>query len=83
MCLLGPRIFTRRAVAGSYARKRDEGDALSVVQENVQCQPIVKAFNLQDEATREFAACNARLTAKVMRVAFLSALVERSAGSGS
>jgi ATP-binding cassette subfamily B protein len=82
VCLLGPRVFTRRAMKGSYARKSSEGEALSLIQENVQCQPMIKAFNLQGAATREFGSCNTRLTAKVTRVAFLSALVERSAALG-
>ncbi|MGE3932954.1 MAG: ABC transporter transmembrane domain-containing protein [Rhodospirillaceae bacterium] len=82
MCLLGPRIFASRAVAASVSRKQAEGGALAVVQENVQSQPVVKALNLQEEATRQFAGRNARLTASVRRVSFFSALVERSAGMG-
>jgi len=82
LCLLGPRIFAPRAVAASFARKQDEGGALAVVQENVQSQAVVKALNLQGEATRQFAGRNARLTASVRRVSFFSALVERSAGMG-
>jgi ATP-binding cassette subfamily B protein len=31
VCLLGPRLFARRAVAASYARKHDEGAALAMV----------------------------------------------------
>lgn len=82
LCLLGPRTFARRAVAASYVRKQDEGGTLAMVQENVQSQPVVKAFNLQGEVSRQFGRHNARLTASVRRVAFLSALVERSAGLG-
>ena len=82
LCLLGPRLFTRLAVEGSYARKRTDGEVLSLVQENVHCQSVIKAFNLQGKAVLDFGACNMRLTEKVMRVAFLSALVERSAGLG-
>jgi ATP-binding cassette subfamily B protein len=82
LCLLGPRVFAARAAAASYDRKRDEGEALAVVQENVQAQPLVKALNLQGEARRRFDLRNARLTESVRRVGFLSALVERSAGLG-
>lgn len=79
VCLLGPRLFERRAVSASYARKQDEGAALAVVQENIQAQPAVKAFNLAAEATRRFEVANGQLTRSVWRVAFLGALVERSA----
>ena len=79
VCLLGPRLFARRAVSASYARKQDEGAALALVQENVQAQPAVKAFNLAQEVTRRFEEANDRLSRSVWRVAFLAALVERSA----
>ena len=82
LCLLGPRIFAPRAVDASYTRKQDEGGALAVIQENVQSQPVVKALNLQGEATRIFGLRNAQLAKSVLRVSFLSALVERSAGVG-
>ncbi len=82
LCLLAPRIFAKRAVAASYHRKQDEGALLAVVQENVQAQPLVKALNLQAEATRQFDGHNARLMARARRVGFLSAMVERSAGLG-
>ncbi|MCU0838859.1 MAG: ATP-binding cassette domain-containing protein [Rhodospirillales bacterium] len=81
-CLLAPRIFARRAVAASYHRKQEEGALLAVVQENVQAQPLVKALNLQGEATRQFDGHNVRLMARARRVGFLSAMVERSAGLG-
>ena len=83
LCLLGPRIFAPRAVDASYTRKQDEGGALAVIQENVQSQPVVKALNLQGEATRIFGLRNAQLAKSVLRVSFLSALVERSAGANS
>lgn len=82
MCLLGPRIFAPRALTASYARKKDEGAALSLVQENVQAQPAVKVLNLQDETQRIFDASNAKLGLSIRRVGFYSALVERSAGMG-
>ena len=77
--LLGPRLFAQRAVAASYVRKQDEGAALALVHENVQAQPAVKAFNLAGEATRRFEQANGRLSQSVRRVAFLAALVQRSA----
>lgn len=77
--LLGPRLFAGRAVSASYARKQDEGAALAMVQENVQAQAAVKAFNLAEEATRRFEEANGRLSQSVRRVAFLAALVQRSA----
>lgn len=82
LCLAGPRIFAPRAVAASYARKQDEGETLAVVQENIQSQPVVQALNLQGEAMRRFGLRNVRLTGSVVRLGFLSALVERSAGIG-
>ncbi|HJQ60148.1 MAG TPA: ATP-binding cassette domain-containing protein [Vineibacter sp.] len=82
LCLLGPRFFVPRALGASYARKQAEGNALALVQENVQSQPIVQALNLQREATRQFDRHNRSLTGSLRRSSFLSALVERSAGIG-
>jgi len=80
--LLGLRIFAPRRVDASYARKQDEGGAHAIIQENVQSQPIIKALNLQNEAMHVFGLRNAQLAKSVLRVSFLSALVERSAGVG-
>jgi ATP-binding cassette, subfamily B, bacterial len=82
MCLLGPRVFAPRAVAASYVRKRNEGETMAAVQDNLAGQPLVKALNLQSQAQHAFDASNDQLTTSVRRVSFYSAMVERSATIG-
>lgn len=80
--LLGPRYFAPRAVASSYQKRRLESAALSVVQEAVLAQPVVKAFGLEHPLSIGFCQRNTGLFKSAVRVSFLSALVERSAGVG-
>ena len=82
IALLGPRYFAPRAVTGSYEKKRLESQALSVVQENVSGQSVVKAFGLEDQWLASFDDRNSGLRRSTARVSFLSSLVERSAYSG-
>lgn len=78
LTLIGPRFFSGRAIAASYQNRRRQAATLSVVQENVVAQPVVKAFGLQMISLGWFGQRNARLAETDARVSFLSAMVERS-----
>jgi len=80
--LIGPRAFGRRATLAADERKRDEGDTLSAVHENVAAQTTLRLFLLGREAARRFMAHADRLAASSRRLGFASAMVERSAGVG-
>ncbi len=82
IALLGPHYFAPRAVSGSYEKKRLESQTLSVVQENISGQSVVKAFGLEDAWLAGFEERNAGLRRTTAHVSFLSSLVERSAYSG-
>ena len=82
MCLVGPRVFTPRAVSASYRRKQDEGSIITDVQEQIASQPIVKALDLHALSLTKFSARNVRLSRSVLRAALLSAWIERSAWIG-
>jgi ATP-binding cassette subfamily B protein len=82
LCLFGPRLFASRAVQASYVRKQDEGRTVSIVQENIASQPVVKALSLQKVSLTGFAGNNQQLSRSVVRVSYFSALIERSAGIG-
>src|ERR1043166_1742145 len=74
---IGSRLFAMRAFSASY-EKRERGAAiLRGVEENVHAQAVVKAFGLQEQASRDFEERNARWLPSAFRVNFLSALVER------
>jgi ATP-binding cassette subfamily B protein len=80
LSLIGPRIFAPRAVVSSYQKKEKESSTLSAVQEAVMAQPVVKAFGLELPLLAGFCQHNTDLFKSTVRVSFLSALVERSAG---
>jgi ATP-binding cassette subfamily B protein len=78
LTLIGPRIFSPRAVAATYRKKQLEAETLSIVQENALAQPVIKVFGLQALSSgwmRQRSIPLARISA---RVNFLSAMVERS-----
>ena len=80
LALLGPRWFSRRALAASYRKKQEEAAVLAVTQETIAAQPVIKAFNLQRLAGNWFGERNRRLHRTTCHVNFSSAMVERSAG---
>lgn len=80
--LLGPRAVGPRATRASYEKRADEGNAVSIVQENLGAKPVVVAFGLAGVAEEKFQQCNRGLISKSIRLGFLNALVERTANVG-
>jgi ATP-binding cassette subfamily B protein len=80
--LLGPRFFSPRAALASADSRSQEGGVLSIIQESLAAQPTVKALTFQQPLIAQFEGQNRSLALSKRRVGFLSALVERSAGSG-
>jgi ATP-binding cassette, subfamily B, bacterial len=80
--LLGPHRFAPRAVTASYEKKQLDAAAVSVVQENLAGQAVVKAFGLEPMWRETFARSNAILRQKASSSLFVGALVERTAVSG-
>ncbi len=77
---VGPRFFAPRALAASYERKQAESSMLSAVAEGFAAHAVVKAFGIEQARIDEFAKRLADLARRSSRVAYLSALIERSAG---
>lgn len=82
LSLLGPRIFAPRASSASYERKQQEAQLITAVQESLDAHPVTKAFGLEPHMQARFRERLGELASNSIRVGFLSALVERSAGSG-
>jgi len=80
--LIGPRIFAPRAADESYHRKQLEAQTLSMIQEQLTAQPVIKAFGLKDAVISRFLAQSRKLMQSVACLGFFSAMVERSAGIG-
>ena len=78
LTFLGPRLLSPRALVCSYQQKQQEGTTLSVVQENITAQPVVRAFSLHGVTRGWFDNRNRDLVATATRAHFLRMLVERS-----
>ncbi|MDQ2899560.1 MAG: ATP-binding cassette domain-containing protein [Acidobacteriota bacterium] len=78
LSLAGPRYLSPRTSAAAYARKREEADLISTVQENAAAQQLVKAYSLEAAATSAFRARNAQLLETSGRLGFLTLSMERS-----
>jgi ATP-binding cassette subfamily B protein len=78
LTMIGPRIFSPRAVAATYRKKQLEAETLGIVQENVLAQPVIKVFGLQTIAKVWLRRRSVPLAASSGQVNFLSAMVERS-----
>jgi ATP-binding cassette subfamily B protein len=83
LCLVGPRLFSRRASAAGYLVRGEEAVLTSEVHENVLAQPVVKAFGLQASAVEAFRYRTRQLFARLVRFHFLSALVSRTPTLGA
>jgi ATP-binding cassette, subfamily B, bacterial len=82
VALLGPHRFAPRAVTAGYQKKQLDAASVSVVQENLSGQAVVKAFGLEPVWRDTFARSNASLRRKTASSLFVGALVERTAVAG-
>jgi ATP-binding cassette subfamily B protein len=78
LTFLGPRLLSPRALTFSYQQKQQEGMTLSVIQENVTAQPVVRAFSLHGVTRGWFDTRNRDLVTTSTWAHFLRMLVERS-----
>ena len=79
LIVIGPHKFAPLVANETYERKEKEAKILSMVQENVFAQPVMKIFNLTNYAVKKFFLHNAELTQRISRLGFYSTLLERSA----
>ncbi len=80
--LLGPRVFAPKVGYESYQLKEAEAETMSMIQENLSAQPVIKAYNLAPAVKEKFKRQNEALTGICSRLGFFSSLVERSANMG-
>ncbi len=78
LCFVGPHVIGPRATAASYKMKEELARLTGAVQENVNAQPEVKAFGLQDEVQAGFKGLVSTLFGIGRRANFLSYLTERT-----
>jgi len=77
-----PALLAPKATRAGTERRAGEGRLLSVVQENLQAQTLVKTFGLGRTAERaRFSEANTGLRTRSARAGFLNALGERAGGA--
>jgi ATP-binding cassette subfamily B protein len=76
--LIGPRMLTPKAVQANYDQKLNEAALLSVVQENIAAQAVIKAFSLHRKVFGWFSFRNEQARDKIALAMFLSTMVERT-----
>jgi ATP-binding cassette subfamily B protein len=54
LCSFSPYIFNSRATAANYLLKKKQAELLSVVEENIGAQKVVKSFNLHNTVLQDF-----------------------------
>lgn len=82
LMIAGPSGIASRLVEESDRKNQEEGHVLGLIQENVHAQIVVKAFDLAEFSRSDFLARLRVLGSRIIRVAWFSSLVERSAYAG-
>ena len=77
-----PGMFARRLIDESTQRSGEEGAILSLLQENLNAQVVVKTFGLAEFSRSAFRHRLREVGGRMVRIGWLSGLVERSAYVG-
>jgi ATP-binding cassette subfamily B protein len=78
LTMIGPKVFSQRAVSATYRKKELEAATLAIVQENVAAQSVIRAFGLRGVSQSWFRRRSISLEGASARVNFLTAMTERS-----
>lgn len=81
-CMLMPARIAPRAAAASYLRKQKDAEMLDTVQQTIAGHAVIKAYNLEEHATRDFLVRDAGLFGTSVRVSLLKTLMEQAASVG-
>ncbi len=75
--LLMPRIVQGKALDASFILRREEGRMMGFLQENLGGQSVIKAYSLENHASKDFSKRLDELLTKLARANFLSYMVSR------
>ncbi len=83
LCLIGPKLFGKRAYDANYELKEEQASITTAIQENLGAQTVVKAFGLESRMNDRFAESMNRYVRKASRSHFFSFLVDRTTNLGT
>jgi ATP-binding cassette subfamily B protein len=81
-CALVPARLAPKAADASYARTVHEANVLEAVEQAIAGEMLIRAYNLEEHATRDFIVRDAGLFSTSVRAAWYRTLMEQSATSG-
>jgi ATP-binding cassette, subfamily B, bacterial len=74
---IGSHLFGEKATKASYNRKKDEAKVLSIVQETINAQAVIRTFGIQEFINEKFARQVKILFSTSLRSNFISFLLGR------
>ncbi|HJV97309.1 MAG TPA: ABC transporter ATP-binding protein, partial [Albitalea sp.] len=77
-CIIGPRLMGPRALRSGHQLRQEQAELGGIVQENLQAQRVVKAFNLRESAIARFSGQSARILQTGTSFGFLCYATERA-----
>ncbi|MBB3112164.1 ATP-binding cassette subfamily B protein [Paenibacillus phyllosphaerae] len=83
LCLIGPKLFGKKALDASHDWKEEQAELTSTIQENTGAQPVIKAFGLQTLFIRRFHDRMNAYADKSANASFLSFLIDRTTNMGT
>ena len=81
-CALVPARLGPRALAASDRRKEQEADVLDAVEQTIAGHRVVRAYNLEEHATRDFLMRDAGLFGTSVRLGLVRTLMDQAATVG-
>ena len=81
-CALAPARLAPRAIRGSLLRKETEASVFDAVEQAIAGHRVVRAYNLEEEATRDFLMRDAALFATSVRLSVAKTMMDQTATVG-
>ncbi len=82
LCLIGQRLFGKRALDAGYRLKQAEGANIAMAQEALNAQQVIKAYSLANTLIDKFVAQSEGLRQFALNANFLNFLLERTPNLG-
>lgn len=82
LCAIGPRLLSRRAEAGSHELKARQSALATMIQQDLDAQPVIKAFGLTSVLEPKFRTAAEKLRRTGVRANFVAYLMERTPNIG-
>lgn len=80
--LLAPRAMSPRSMRASHETRKHESGVLSVVEESLSAQAVIRAFAVEHLGAATFRTRNEALTRSAMKAGLWAAFAERFTGAG-